>query len=250
LIAEAISAEGGTIMTDPNYTALLLVVDRSGSMQSIRSAMVEAMQGVLTDQSKEPGKLTVDVYSFNDAVTRDFHMRDVADVVVQIEPNGNTALFDAIGRSVTEFGRVLSELPEDERPDTVQVIVVTDGMENSSTDWSRSAVRDLVLLQKNQYNWDFVFLGANQDAVMTGEGLGFDRGSSMSFDPSAGGVDSLRFAQSRYTSDLRRKQKRSFMMEERLAALEAENDALRRLQAENQAKAADESPEGDTAESA
>jgi len=229
-------------MTDPNYTALLLIVDRSGSMEFIRHSMVEALQGILTDQSKEPGRLTVDVYSFNDTVTRDFHLRDVADVVVQIEPNGNTALFDAIGRGVTEFGRVLADMAEEERPDTVQVIVVTDGMENSSTDWTRAAVRDLVIMQKKEYQWDFVFLGANQDAVMTGERLGFDRGSSMSFDPSAKGVDSLRYAQGRYTSDLRRKQKRVFMMEERLAALEAENDALRRQQAESQARAAEELP--------
>ncbi len=229
-------------MTDPNYTALLLIVDRSGSMQSIRNAMVESMQGLLSDQGKEPGKLTVDVYSFNDVVTRDFHLRDVADVVVTIEPSGNTALYDAIGRAVTDFGRALADMPEDERPDTVQVIVVTDGMENSSSDWTLPGVRDLVVAQKEQYKWDFVFLGANQNAVMTGEGLGFDRGSSMSFDPSVHGVESLRFASSRYTSDLRRKQKRVFMMEERMAALEAENDALRRRQAREQAAAADENP--------
>ncbi len=238
-------------MTDPNYTALLLIVDRSGSMQSIRDAMVESMQGLLSDQGKEPGKLTVDVYSFNDVVTRDFHLRDVADVVVTIEPNGNTALYDAIGRAVTDFGRALSDMPEDERPDTVQVIVVTDGMENSSTDFTRDAIRELVTKQKEKYSWDFVFLGANQNAVMTGEGLGFDRGSSMSFDASVGGIDSLRMASSRYTSDVRRKQKRVFMMEERMAALEAENDELRRRQAQEQAKAADERPEessGDASE--
>ena len=230
-------------MTDPNYTALVLIVDRSGSMQSIRNAMVESMQGLLTDQSTEAGKLTVDVYSFNDVVTRDFHLRDAADVVVTIEPNGNTALYDAIGRGVTEFGRVLADMPESERPDTVQVIVVTDGMENSSTDFTLAAVRELVVQQKEKYNWDFVFLGANQNAVMTGEGLGFDRGSSMSFDASVGGVESLRAASSRYTTDLRRKQKRVFMMEERLAALEAENDELRRREAQDQARAAEEKPD-------
>ncbi len=235
-------------MTDPNYTAMLVVIDRSGSMSNIRDEMVQAVRGMLDDQASEPGKLTVDIYSFDDNVAREFHLAHPKDVVVSLEPRNFTALYDAIGIAVTEFGETLAAMPENERPDTVQVIVVTDGMENASKEWRLERVRKLVLQQKESYKWDFVFLGANQDAVMTGEGLGFDRGSSMSFDPSAGGVDAMLKASSRYTSDLRRKQKRVFMMEERMASLEAENDALRRAAAEDQARAADDGS-GDQADS-
>jgi hypothetical protein len=236
-------------MTDPNYTAMLVVIDRSGSMSNIRDEMVTAVRGLLDDQAAEPGKLTVDIYSFDDVVTREFHLANPLDVVVSLEPRNFTALYDAIGIAVTEFGETLAAMPESERPDTVQVIVVTDGMENASREWHLSRVRELVLRQKESHKWDFVFLGANQDAVMTGEGLGFDRGSSMSFDPSAGGVDAMLKASSRYTSDLRRKQKRVFMMEERMASLEAENDALRRAAAEAQARAAEDSTGQDETDS-
>jgi hypothetical protein len=237
-------------MTDPNYTAMLVLIDRSGSMSNIRDEMVQAVRSMLDEQAELPGKLTVDIYSFDDLVAREFHFAHPKDLVVSLEPRNFTALYDAVGVSVTEFAAALNDLPEEERPDTIQVIVVTDGMENASREWTLPRVRDLVLTHKNALKWDFVFLGANQDAVMTGEGLGFDRGSSLSFDPSMGGVDSMAKASSRYTSDLRRKQKRSFMMEERMASLEAENNALRRAAAEAQARAAENQKPDDESKSA
>ena len=104
-------------------------------------------------------------------------------------------------------------------------------------------------MQKQDYNWDFVFLGANQDAVLSGVELGFDAGSSMSFNPDADGVAATSRNMSRYMSDVRRKQKKLFMAEERISSLEAERDELRRQQAEQQAKAAEQDETGDTGES-
>lgn len=227
-------------MTDPNYTALLLIVDRSGSMADIKSDMEGGLGALLAEQKQMPGLLTVDLYTFDTDIDHVYALSAPEKVNVAIEPRGGTALYDAIGQGVTEFGRTLSGMPEHARPDTVQVIVVTDGQENSSREYRLSTIRDMVTLQKEQYNWDFVFLGANQDAVMNGVELGFDAGSSMSFNPAAGGIDATSKNMSRYMTDVRRKQKKLFLAEERISALEAERDELRRQQAEAQAKAAEE----------
>jgi hypothetical protein len=209
------------------------------------------MEGGLTtlleEQMAEPGLLTVDMFTFDTQVERVCSIADPTTVNVLIEPRGSTALYDAIGISVTEFGRTLEAMPEHARPETVQVIVVTDGHENASVEWRASAIKDLVTKQKDEYQWDFVFLGANQDAVLSGVDLGFDAGSSMSFMPGAAGVDASAKSMSRYMSDVRRKEKKLFMAQERIAALEAERDEARRREAEAQAKAADQDKPEDQA---
>ena len=209
----------GDIMTDPNYTAMLLVIDRSGSMAGIRDDMVGGLTMMLAEQAVEPGRLTVDVVTFDTEIETQHSLAAPTDVTITLEPRGATALFDAVGQSVTGFGRVLGALPEDARPETVQVVVVTDGEENSSREFSLDAVRALVTQQKEQYSWDFVFLGANQDAVLSGERLGFDADSSMTYVASADAVSSMSASMGRYVADVRGKSKRGFDAGERLGAM-------------------------------
>lgn len=227
-------------MTDPNYTALLLIVDRSGSMSSIKSDMEGGLNALIADQLAEPGLLTVDLFTFDTEVKHECSLTDPKNLEVKIEPRGSTALYDAIGIGVTEFGRSLAAMPEHARPETVQVIVVTDGEENASVEYRASAIKELVLTQKDVYSWDFVFLGANQDAVLNGVDLGFDAGSALTFAPGAEGVDASAKSMSRYMTDVRRKQKKLFLAEERIAALEAEADEQRRKEAEEQARRAED----------
>src|SRR5688572_16375126 len=101
----------GNVMTDPNYTALLLVIDRSGSMAVIRDDMVGGITTMLAEQATQPGKLTVDVVTFDTEIETQCSLADPRDVEVVLEPRGATALFDAIGQSVTAFGRVLASMP-------------------------------------------------------------------------------------------------------------------------------------------
>lgn len=205
-------------MTDPNYTAMLLVIDRSGSMTSIRDDMVGGLTTLVAEQAAQPGMLTLDVVTFDDTVEWQCSLADAGTVTIALEPRGMTSLFDAIGLSVTEFGRTLSALPEHARPETVQVVVVTDGDENSSREYRADAVRALVTQQKEHYGWDFVFLGANQDAVLTGATLGFDNDSSMTYAAEPGAVGSLHTHLSRYVTDVRSKKKQGFTSEERRTA--------------------------------
>lgn len=178
-------------MTDPNYTGLLLIIDRSGSMTTIRNDMVGGLEAMLRDQAAEPGRLSVDIVTFDTEIETQATFADPGNVVVTLEPRGMTALYDAIGHAVSTYGWRLALLPEDKRPGTVQVVVATDGEENSSHEWSADAVRTLVTQQTEEFNWDFVFLGANQDAVLTGGHLGFHADKSMTYAAAADGVAGL-----------------------------------------------------------
>lgn len=215
----------GTTMTDPNYTALLLVIDRSGSMAGIRDDMVGGLTTMLAEQAAEPGLLTVDIVTFDTEIETQYSLAEPKDITISLEPRGATALFDAIGQSVTGFGRVLAALPEHARPDTVQVVVVTDGEENSSREFGLDAVRALVTQQKEQYSWDFMFLGANQDAVLSGERLGFDADSSMTYTAGAEAVSNMSASMGRYVKDVRGKSKRGFDDGERLSAMSEQHEA-------------------------
>ena len=168
-------------MTDPTYTALLVVVDRSGSMSNIREDMVGGLRTLIATQAAAPGRLTIDLWSFDDVVENEVTMASPDEVDIRLVPRGSTALYDAIGRSVVHFGELLEAMDEDARPGTVQVIVVTDGEENSSREFSAGEVKRLVIQQTDTYAWGFVFLGANQDAVLTGQTLGFSAGSSLTY---------------------------------------------------------------------
>jgi len=187
-------------MTDPNYTALLLIIDRSGSMTSIRDEMVGSLTTLLREQAKQPGLLTADVVTFDDHIETTHVQADPKTLEVELVPRGMTALLDAIGIGVSQFGARLAAMPEHARPETVLVVVATDGMENSSHEWQPRAIKQLLDQQRDEYGWDFVFLGANQDAITTGAELGFARESAIDFDADAAGAQEVLRATSAYIS--------------------------------------------------
>jgi hypothetical protein len=206
-------------MTDSNYTAMLLVIDRSGSMSSIRDDMIGGMQALLADQAAQPGMLTVDVVTFDDVVEWQHSFADPQDVVLELVPRGMTALYDALGGAIGQFGHNLAELPEHARPGVVTVVVVTDGEENASREWTAEAVRDAVKLQQDTYNWDFVFLGANQDAALSASRIGISADSAMSYAAAPGAVKATSASLTRYMTDLRGGQKKGFTDSERSSAM-------------------------------
>lgn len=205
-------------MTDPAYTALLLIVDRSGSMAAIRDEMVGSLTTMLHEQAAQPGLLTVDVVTFDDRIETTHVQADPAQIEVRLEPRGMTALLDAIGSAATEFGARLAAMPEHARPGTVLVAVATDGQENASRKWTGQTVRALLDQQRTQYAWDFVFLGANQDAITTGMTLGFASDSSIDFDADGGSVERVMPLLGDYLSQTRSGKRGAFTDSNRHAA--------------------------------
>lgn len=191
-------------MTDSNYTHVLFILDRSGSMDSIVNDANGGVETLLKEQAEQPGKIAVDVVTFDTLL--DWPYENVHPSKVKgplIVPRGGTALNDAIGVGVVKLGEYLAALPEEKRPGAVIVVIVTDGEENSSREYTHAMVKELVTKQTNEFGWNFVYLAANVDAFATGAGYGISKGSTMNFAPSAAGVTNSYAATSRNISGLR-----------------------------------------------
>jgi uncharacterized protein YegL len=171
-------------MTDPNYTAIALLVDRSGSMMQIQRSAQDAINEFINSQKTAAGKQrrTVRLTQFDDTYQQVHPSRDAKDVPpFHLIPGGMTALYDAMGHSIKEFGEELAAMDEDQRPSTVIFAIMTDGMENSSFEFTRETVFKMVRHQEEQYNWQILYLGANQDAIEVGASLGIVRERSMTY---------------------------------------------------------------------
>jgi Mg-chelatase subunit ChlD len=202
-------------MVDPGYTAVLFIVDRSGSMATIAGDMEGGIRTFLDDQRKLPGKLTIDSVLFDTTVDYVDSFADPADVDLKIHPRGSTALHDAVGIGVAKFGAKLAALPEGERPATVIVVIVTDGQENASHEYRAEQVADVIKHQTEAYGWNFVYLGANQNAVTVARGMGIPAHSAMTYAASHAGTQSMAAAASSYTTNLRTTGKAAFTEQDR-----------------------------------
>lgn len=157
-------------MPNDKYTHLTLVVDRSGSMESTKEAAQKGIKTLLEGQFAEPGKLTVTIVEFNNKTNTVTRLSKKA-VDYTLIPDGNTALMDAVGSEIVKTGEDLAKMKEDSRPGKVIFVVVTDGEENSSTDYTIEKVREMITLQKTDYKWAFQFLGA-EEANWQGKAMG------------------------------------------------------------------------------
>lgn len=176
-------------MTNPDVKLIAALLDRSGSMQAIATDMCGGFDRFIDNERQQTGTTLVTLAQFDNRYEVVYAQQPVAQVPpLLLEPRGSTALLDAIGRFVTDTGAALAALPEDQRPGEVTVLVITDGHENSSREWTVEAVRALIAQQETQYAWDFVFLGANMDAVEVGGALGFAPDKSLTFDADADAV--------------------------------------------------------------
>lgn len=168
-------------MTNSDYTAIALLLDRSGSMQSIRTDAEGGIRTFIEDQRKEPGKCTLRVSQFDTVYETVYASTDIQQAQFPvIIPRGMTALMDAWGSLIVEFGEELAALPEADRPGKVVFVVVTDGYENASMEWSEKKIKEMVTEQQNSFGWTFLFLAADQDAAFEGAKYGVLKGHTLS----------------------------------------------------------------------
>jgi hypothetical protein len=176
-------------MTDPDLTLIAALLDRSGSMQAIADDTRGGFDAFIASQRGHQGSTVVTLAQFDDKYEMVYENRPVDEVpALTLDPRGTTALLDAIGRFVSQIGSGLAALPEDRRPGSVSIVVLTDGHENASHEWTKDSVQQLISQQEQKYSWDFVFLGANMDAVDIGRQMGFSPDRSMTYAASSAGV--------------------------------------------------------------
>ena len=176
-----------------DYADLTVVLDRSGSMHACRQGTIDGFNKFLADQKAVPGEGCWTLVQFDDQYQIDYAQVDQRDVsplsVESYGPRGGTALYDAICRTIDDTGRRLAALPEYLRPNKVMVVIITDGYENTSRTFNKHHVNERIAHQRDKYGWQFLFLGANQDAIATATSLGMARSSALSWiDTSYGGT--------------------------------------------------------------
>ena len=186
-----ISIERQVMHMKKGLTELVFILDRSGSMGGLENDTIGGFNGMLGKQKKEEGEANVTTVLFDDQIDI-IHDRFPIDVVTPLTSKdyyvrGCTALLDAVGRTVKKVENIQERLPEEMKAEKIIFVITTDGQENSSQEYTVSMVRRLI--EKNQEKgWQFLFLGANMDAVEEAEKIGIRRTHAASYKNDARGV--------------------------------------------------------------
>ena len=173
-------------MKDATHIAVLL--DRSGSMGDIKDDAIGGFNCFLKEQKAAGANATLTLVQFDtestDVVHESMPILEVPDLNHQtFQPRGGTPLLDALGQMIDSTGRALAAIPEANRPNKVVFVVITDGQENSSHQHTKASVKERIDHQSSHYNWQFVFLGANQDAFDEAGAVGIAMGNAANFAP-------------------------------------------------------------------
>jgi hypothetical protein len=199
--------EGGGM--DPNYTDITLLLDRTGSMESVKDETINAVNLFITEQAKVPGQCTFTLVQFDsenpfEVLCSGVPIAQAKRLTPEVyQPRALTPLWDAIGMGIEETGKRLEAMAEAERPGKVLFVVMTDGLNNASRKFTPSELRKMIEHQKNVYRWEFVFLGANMDACMVGEQMGIPQATSLTVDHSGAGYEAAIVALSSNTAAYR-----------------------------------------------
>lgn len=178
-------------MTDKNLTEIVAIIDRSGSMSSLVAETIGGFNNFLEEQKKTGTKATFTLVQFDDKYQIDYNGVDINDVKPLDDktyvPRGMTALFDAVGKTVTTVGERLAKTDEDKRPGQVIFLVITDGEENSSHEYEGSKIRQMVKHQIDKYSWSFVYMGGGnlETQQLQGRALGIGAANVYSYDLTA-----------------------------------------------------------------
>lgn len=174
-----------------SLTELVFILDRSGSMYSLTSDTIGGFNSLIEKQKAQPGDADVTTVLFDDEyeILHDhLPLREIRPLTEkEYCVQGCTALLDAVGMTINAVGARLNNTPENERPGKVVVVIVTDGLENASHEYTKAQVKKMITHQQEKYSWDFIFLGANIDAAQEASSLGIRRDFARNYEASKEG---------------------------------------------------------------
>ncbi|MCF6464883.1 vWA domain-containing protein [Clostridium sp. Cult2] len=161
-----------------NITELVFILDKSGSMSGLEDDTIGGYNAMLRKQQNEPGEAIVTTVLFDDEYEL-LHDRINIKAIQPISEKeyfigGYTALLDAIGKTIHKIHNAQKHMKEDYKADKVMFVITTDGMENASREYTYEKIREMIERQKKEYNWEFIFLGANIDAISTAQKVGIN----------------------------------------------------------------------------
>lgn len=203
-----------------DLTHVTIVLDASGSMKAMKEGVIEGFNDFFREQTEVDGRMTATLYEFSSTqewtvnydsgpisngqdfqnlntnksdVRRKFRARDINQDVPELTDGqysvgGMTPLYDAMGQAIDETGQRLAALPESERPGNVILFTLTDGQENDSTTHTAEDIGDRIDHQRNVYDWEFIFAGAGEDAILESKAVRVSNARSANFEQSDAGV--------------------------------------------------------------
>lgn len=176
-----------------NLTELVFILDRSGSMAGLERDTIGGFNAMLSKQRALPGECEITTVLFDhhyDLLHDRIDIRAVRPISQrEYRVGGSTALLDAIGRTIEKIGAVQKNTAKEFRADKVMFVIITDGEENASREYSAKKVKEMIQRQKSRYGWEFIFLGANIDAVETAGRFGIDAGHAADYVPDGRGTE-------------------------------------------------------------
>jgi uncharacterized protein YegL len=194
-----------------NLTELVFILDKSGSMSGLENDTIGGYNAMLKKQQEEPGEAIVTTVLFDDNYNLLHDRINIKGIRPITEKEyfigGSTALLDAIGQTIRKIVNVQRHTSEEQQADKVLFVITTDGMENASHEYTYEKIKTTIEHQKEKYGWEFIFLGANIDAIATAArfGIGADRAANYHADPQ--GTQLNYQAVSDAVSDLRSKKR-------------------------------------------
>ena len=155
---------------------MIFILDRSGSMKGLETETINGYNSLLEKQRKASGEALISTVLFDnqfEVLHNRLDIKEVKEITTsEYYVRGTTALLDAVGRSIRKIVNIYRRLPVDIKPEKTIFVITTDGMENASREFTYDDVKQMISYQKEKFNWEFIFLGANIDAVKTASRFG------------------------------------------------------------------------------
>lgn len=174
-------------------TELVFILDRSGSMSGLEKDTIGGYNSMLEKQKAIEGECHITTVLFDndyELLHDRIDIRAVSPITDrEYQVGGSTALLDAIGRTINKIGNAQKYTSDSYRAENVMFVIITDGEENSSREYSSEKVKKQIQRQKSEYGWEFIFLGANIDAVETAERFGISADHAQNYHPDSEGVE-------------------------------------------------------------
>lgn len=171
---------------------LVFILDRSGFMSGLEDDTIGGYNAMLEKQKKEPGEAIITTVLFDDKyeLLHDrINLCGIAPITdKEYYVRGSTALLDAVGRTINKIGNVQKHTTEEEQAERILFVITTDGMENASREFTYEKVRQMIEHQKSKYGWEFIFLGANIDAIATAERFGISKDRATNYNADSEGT--------------------------------------------------------------
>ena len=177
-----------------NLTEIVFLLDRSGSMSGLEKDTIGGFNAFIERQCQLEGETLLTTVLFDDQYEVLWNGVDAKKTRLTDEEyyvRGMTALLDAVGKTILDVGYRLSKTDEKYRPGKVIFVITTDGMENASQEFTYEKVKELIRHQQEKYSWEFIFMGANIDAVQEAESIGICKENAFDFDATHDGVEDM-----------------------------------------------------------